>query len=113
MKIIVVALFGMCVVTLASAETVKPEWSQDLMVKGCVDAVSEQVGKESQVGMKVRFDATKANAQMVTDDSFVCLVVGDRREMVGQMMKQERRVYSAVVQPLPKMKYRVIDIPLF
>jgi|GEM_PF-6933941 len=84
------------------------------MLKGCVAAVSEEVGKESQLGMKVRFDAIKANAQMATDDSFVCLVVGEREELMhDRVMKKERRAYSAVVQPGPKSKYRVVDIPLF
>ena len=113
MKRIIIAFVSMSAMALAAAETPKPQWSQDLMVKGCVDAVSEQVSKESQVGVKVWFDATRASAQMVTDDSFACLVVGDRSEKIGGSIKRERRAYSAMIQPMPKMKFRVLDIPLF
>lgn len=98
------------------AFSASPEWPVEEMTKACTSEIMMHVEKESSVLAKVWFQVNRAGAIRTTDDSFSCLVVGDRmQKLPGGGVKSERRVYSGTIQigTANKMKSAVVDVPLF
>lgn len=106
-----IMIAGFAVATNASAGTPKADWDESAMVRACVETVTKHAVADANRGTAVRFDARSAHAQMLTDDSFVCLIVGDRRETSARGEEREARAYSAIIKPLPKLQSRVQSLP--
>lgn len=106
-----IMIAGFAVAANASAGTSKLDWNENAMVHACVEAVTKHAVADASRGTVVRFDARNAHAQMLTDDTFVCLVVGDRREVSERGERREARAYSATVKPLPIPQSRVQSVP--
>lgn len=98
----------------SSAGASKLDWNQDLMTHTCSEAVKKQVTLDASKNIDdlIQFDVISVHAQLLADDSFVCLVVGDQREIKKSGVEQrEAKAYSAIVKPFPKLRVRVQAVP--
>jgi hypothetical protein len=105
-------LIGLVLVTSNPyAATPRLDWNENLMRKTCIDAVSNYVLEEAGKGVTAYFGAKIARVELLTDETFVCLIIGERRVTSPGGEKREAKAYSAVVKPFPTLRAQVQALP--